>query len=131
MQQLDDAGAERFLKILQQSAKRKQLLELAGVDALEKLLAEAAVTGTAAHPQCWLLQLELLQRAGLQVREEPGADDGDRFDLVLVLPPRQRDEARALLARAVASAAPGGRVVACQVRLVVKCVARRLARMPM
>lgn len=57
---------------------------------------------------------DALQRAGLQVREEPEADDGERFDLVLVLPPRQRDEARALLARAVASVAPGGRVVACQ-----------------
>ncbi len=57
---------------------------------------------------------DALQRAGLQVREEPEGDDGERFDLVLVLPPRQRDEARALLARAVASLAPGGRVVACQ-----------------
>ena len=35
-----------------------------------------------------------------------------RYPLVLVLPPRQRDEARALLARAVALTAPGGRVVA-------------------
>jgi 16S rRNA (guanine1207-N2)-methyltransferase len=35
---------------------------------------------------------DALQRAGLQVREEPEADDGERFDLVLVLPPRQRDE---------------------------------------
>jgi len=75
VQQLDDAGAERFLKILQQSAKRKQVLELAGVEALEKLLAEAAVTGTPAHPQCWLLQLELLQRAGLQEQFEERAVD--------------------------------------------------------
>ena len=37
-----------------------------------------------------------------------------RFPLVLVLPPRQRDEARALLARAVRHAAPAGIVVACQ-----------------
>ena len=36
-----------------------------------------------------------------------------RYRLVLVLPPRQRDEARALFARAVAHLAPGGRVVAC------------------
>ncbi len=33
---------------------------------------------------------------------------------VLALPPRQRDEARALLARAVQVATPGGRVIACQ-----------------
>lgn len=41
-------------------------------------------------------------------------DPARRFPLVLVLPPRQRDEARALLARAVRHAAPGGVVVACQ-----------------
>ena len=38
-----------------------------------------------------------------------------QFALVLVLPPRQRQEARALLARAVACCAPGGTVVACMV----------------
>jgi len=35
------------------------------------------------------------------------------FPLVLVLPPRQRDEARALLARALRLTAEGGRIVAC------------------
>ena len=35
-----------------------------------------------------------------------------RFPLVLVLPPRQREEARALLAKACAAVAPGGIVVA-------------------
>lgn len=57
---------------------------------------------------------EALQRSGLALVEqddEPG--DDARYPLVLVLPPRQRDEARALYARAVASTAPGGRVVAC------------------
>jgi len=39
--------------------------------------------------------------------------DASRFPLVLVLPPRQRQEARALLARAVERCAPGGIVVAC------------------
>ena len=53
---------------------------------------------------------DALQRSGLKVRE---GDDGSRFPLVLVLPPRQRDEARALFARAVASAGAGGIVVAC------------------
>lgn len=38
-----------------------------------------------------------------------------RYPLVLVLPPRQRQEARALLARAVACCAPGGTVVACMI----------------
>jgi 16S rRNA (guanine1207-N2)-methyltransferase len=53
---------------------------------------------------------DALQRAGLALAE-PG--DEHRYPLVLLLPPRQREEARALYARAVASAAPGGRVVAC------------------
>ncbi|MGQ4661042.1 methyltransferase [Lysobacter sp. F6437] len=53
---------------------------------------------------------DALQRAGLAL-VEPG--DEHRYPLVLLLPPRQREEARALYARAVASAAPGGRVVAC------------------
>lgn len=43
------------------------------------------------------------------------ADDSDdaRYPLVLVLPPRQRDEARATLARALARVAPGGTLLAC------------------
>ena len=55
-------------------------------------------------------QADALQRSGLSL----DGDDGERrYPLVLVLPPRQRDEARALLARAVARTAPGGRVLAC------------------
>lgn len=56
-----------------------------------------------------------LQRAGLETL--PQTDDGDdaalpERSLVLALPPRQRDEARALLARALGAVAPGGWVVA-------------------
>lgn len=55
-----------------------------------------------------------LVRAGLTVRaESDAATAAEKFPLVLVLPPRQRDEARALFARAVMQAAPGGIVVAC------------------
>ena len=54
---------------------------------------------------------DLLERAGLRVVAD-AATDGVRYPLVLVLPPRQREEARALLARAVQLAAPGGIVVA-------------------
>jgi 16S rRNA (guanine1207-N2)-methyltransferase len=50
-----------------------------------------------------------LERQGLIVSAEI---PDRRFPLVLVLPPRQRDEARALLAHAVAHTQPGGRVVA-------------------
>jgi len=54
---------------------------------------------------------EALERAGYVVR--PGETDGQaHYPLVLVLPPRQRDESRALLARAIASTAPQGIVVA-------------------
>ena len=56
---------------------------------------------------------DALSRGGLDVVAEIPADSPQRFPLVLVLPPRQRDEARALLARAVSLASPGGRVVAC------------------
>ena len=55
---------------------------------------------------------ELVQ-GGLQVvADADTAPAQDRYPLVLVLPPRQRDEARALFARAVSLAAPGGIVVA-------------------
>ncbi|HET7359105.1 MAG TPA: methyltransferase, partial [Rhodanobacteraceae bacterium] len=63
----------------------------------------------------WLCQqsfkpfAEALARSGLRVGE-PGADE--HFDLVPVLPPRQRDEARAVFARAVRHALPGGIVLA-------------------
>jgi len=55
-------------------------------------------------------EADALQRAGLTTAVE--VDPAARFPLVLVLPPRQRDEARALFAQAVAHAAPGGIVVA-------------------
>ena len=51
---------------------------------------------------------DALQRDGFEVR----ADGDDVFPLVLLLPPRQRDEARALFAEAHARCAPGGTVVA-------------------
>ena len=59
---------------------------------------------------------DALTRAGLQARpqlspEEAAATAPDA--LVLLLLPRQREHARALLAYALARATPGGRVVAC------------------
>lgn len=55
-------------------------------------------------------EADALQRAGMNVNN--AALRGRTFPLVLVLPPRQRDEARALLARAIESASAGGRVIA-------------------
>src|SRR3546814_4901365 len=48
---------------------------------------------------------QALERSGFDVREP----DGSKYPLVLVLPPRQRDEARALFAQALARLQPGGR----------------------
>lgn len=71
-------------------------------------------------------EADALQRSGLIVcndgaLEDAGVAGGNgvehassiRYPLVLLLPPRQRDESRALMARAVAACAPGGRVLAC------------------
>lgn len=58
-------------------------------------------------------EADALTRSGWTVRDPDAADDGMRYPLVLALPPRQRDEARALLARALAHCEAGGMVVAC------------------
>ncbi|TWI10264.1 class I SAM-dependent methyltransferase [Aerolutibacter ruishenii] len=65
---------------------------------------------------------DALQRSGLTVCNDGALADaadgelpaqGKRYPLVLLLPPRQRDESRALMARALDQCAPGGRVLAC------------------
>ncbi|HET7126123.1 MAG TPA: class I SAM-dependent methyltransferase [Lysobacter sp.] len=52
-----------------------------------------------------------LERLGVELQDEDALPER-AFPLVLVLPPRQREEARALLAKACAACAPGGIVVA-------------------
>ena len=55
---------------------------------------------------------DALARAGFEVRSD--LDElARKFPLVMLLPPRQRDEARALLARAIDLVEEGGRVLAC------------------
>jgi 16S rRNA (guanine1207-N2)-methyltransferase len=54
-----------------------------------------------------------LERSNLRVLTHDLDSATDSYPLVMVLPPRQRDEARALLARAIRSTQPGGRVLAC------------------
>ncbi|NOT87401.1 MAG: class I SAM-dependent methyltransferase [Lysobacter sp.] len=56
---------------------------------------------------------EALQRSGWTVGDVEDGDADVRYPLVLVLPPRQRDEARALFAQALQRCAPDGIVVAC------------------
>jgi 16S rRNA (guanine1207-N2)-methyltransferase len=58
--------------------------------------------------------VDALLRDGF-VAHTPEEVANERFALVLVLPPRQRDEARALLARAVECCAPGGTIIASMV----------------
>ncbi|GAB3380446.1 class I SAM-dependent methyltransferase [Lysobacter fragariae] len=67
-------------------------------------------------------QADALQHSGIALVDPSLVDHADditqggegvRYPLVLVLPTRQRDEARALFARAIAHAQPGGRVLAC------------------
>jgi 16S rRNA (guanine1207-N2)-methyltransferase len=53
---------------------------------------------------------DALQRAGFRI---DNSEKSRRYSLTLVLPPRQRDEARALLARAISATKAGGRVIAC------------------
>ncbi len=59
--------------------------------------------------QSFLPFADELGRHGLRVGE---AAADEKFPLVLLLPPRQRDEARALFARALRLLAPGGTVLA-------------------
>jgi len=56
-------------------------------------------------------EAEQLQRIGVELLDED-ALQAHAFALVLLLPPRQREEARALLAKACAACAPGGIVIA-------------------
>lgn len=75
VQSLDNEGAARFLDLLLQSAKRKQPLALLGLAQLEHLLSAKVVPGQRQDPDCWLLQLELLQRQGQQEAFEEKAVD--------------------------------------------------------
>ena len=54
---------------------------------------------------------DALQRSGLSLRAPDDATA--RYPLLLLLPPRQREQARALFARALDCLAPGGTIIAC------------------
>lgn len=77
--------------------------------AREGVALHARDTAGLACMQPWKPAFDALQRAGLEVA--PTLEAGRRFDTVLALPPRQREQARALLVQAIDHAAPGGRVV--------------------
>ncbi len=71
-------------------------------------LAAQALPGLVCE-QSFKPEFDSLEQSGLTVRN---ASDDSCYPLVLVLPPRQRDEARALFAHAIARTRPGGIVVA-------------------
>lgn len=78
-------------------------------------LREHAAAGQLVCVQSFRPFAQALERSGWEVRDDAALEAADeRYPLVLVLPPRQRDEARALLARALERVAPGGVLVACQ-----------------
>ncbi len=60
--------------------------------------------------QAFKPQVDALQRDGMELEAD---DDESRYRVVLTLPPRQREHARAAFARALERVAPGGRLVAC------------------
>lgn len=73
-------------------------------DALDRLPREVLLCEQTFKP-AW----DALERGGYLLR---GMDDDTRYPVVLVLPPRQREEARALLARAVKACTDDGIVLA-------------------
>lgn len=72
-------------------------------------LHQAAFPGLVCE-QSFKPEADALQRSGMTLTSAGAAAC---YPLVLLLPPRQRDEARALYARAIAHIRPGGRVLAC------------------
>ena len=61
--------------------------------------------------QAWKPEVDALHRAGFDAG--PSLPGESRYPLVLLLPPRQREHARARFAQALARLAPGGTLVAC------------------
>ena len=59
--------------------------------------------------QAWKPEVDALLAAG----HAPAPDAATRYPLVLLLPPRQREQSRAWFARALQRLAPGGTVIAC------------------
>ncbi len=92
-------GGVAFLRAREGFALRQQIS--LGASALDELLCE----------QSFKPDADALLRGGLDAVER--IDEARRFALVLVLPPRSREEMRGLFARALALCAPGGRVLAC------------------
>ena len=77
------------------------------------VLPDGVAAADIAAEQSYFPHVQALRRAGWNVVDALEGQEG-QFDLVLVLSPRQKEEARALFARALALCAPGGRIVACQ-----------------
>lgn len=80
--QLDAAGCERLLDLLQQVRRGKGSVELLGRDDLAALVDSHIVAGRAEDRACWLLKLELCQQRGqLEVFEEVAIDYAVTFEI--------------------------------------------------
>jgi len=117
----EDAALETlFLPILQGRVAWPSVKDVAAGQCVPFLRARmGAIMGLQPLPgvvceQTFKPDADALRRAGWPVLL-PGHSSlqSAGHPLVLVLPPRQREEARALMARAVRMALPGGRVLAC------------------
>jgi anti-anti-sigma regulatory factor len=65
VKQLDSAGCEQLLALLQEARKARRELELLGRDTLAALVQKRVLSGSAEDKGCWLLFLELCQLQGL------------------------------------------------------------------
>ena len=77
------------------------------------VLPDGVAVADIAAEQSYFPHVQALRRSGWNVVDVLENQQG-QFDLVLILSPRQKEEARALFARALTLCAPGGRIVACQ-----------------
>jgi 16S rRNA (guanine1207-N2)-methyltransferase len=92
--------------VLPQSGTESLFLRARGGGAMQRM-----ETGSLLCEQSFKPAADVLQQQGFRTVADVDASP-KRYPHVLVLPPRQREEARALFARAVTLAAPGGRVIA-------------------
>ncbi|HRE70729.1 MAG TPA: STAS domain-containing protein [Accumulibacter sp.] len=82
VRQLDAAGCERLLALLQQARRGRGAIDLLGRDGLGALLDSRIAAGRPEDRACWLLKLELCQLRGqLEVFEEMAINYAVTFEI--------------------------------------------------
>jgi anti-anti-sigma regulatory factor len=82
VRQIDAAGCERLLALLQQAQRSRREIELLGRDYLSGLLDSRVISGSAVDRSCWLLKLEFCQLRGqLQQFEDLAIDYAVTFEI--------------------------------------------------